>query len=660
MTTTYYARKDYTYESGDRIFTIPFSYLKESHIKIFINDEETENFSFNTSSQIAVNDELEAGDIVSVRRSTPIDARMVTFTNTSILNKDNQNISAQQTFNMVQEIYDNNTTFEIHVEGDIGDIQDEVDTANETANTALSNSQTAISTANTAEAKGDTAISTANGAVTTANQANTKSDNAVSTANSATQTANAASQLSNETKDRVDEFEVDIEEVKEAAAIINELEEAVAIAAQAAGTATAQAQTATSETEIATSKALEATTAAQTATTQAEEAKAKVGDLSNLTTTAKNTVIAAINEVNAKPSVTSLSALTDVSLTSLVDKNILSYNSTTQKWENIEQESGGVGLITGQTIFSLDPLINAGLHPLDGTELPVGGIYDDFITNYIVPLYTAHPERFKTEAEWQAIYSEKGICDYYVYTAGTSVRLPKLGNKLYDTNITDVVVVGTGMTLGLEGDNGYGGLGYYNASFSRDLLASKSAYGKDIGSDANSDAPDWTNGKSLGITTDGTKSGIIAKTSNINTEATTGYYYIVVSTVTKTDIEVDIDEIVTDLNNKVDTSSLEECIVVVEDWHQGTEGYTIWSNGRCEQWGRITAGGAVLHTINLLKIYKDSTYNVISGVITSNTGQSSNNLLAIQNLTPNSFQLYNLDGMVKTWKTVGYLAEGEY
>ena len=42
MTTTYYARKDYTYESGDRIFTIPFSYLKESHIKVFINDEETE------------------------------------------------------------------------------------------------------------------------------------------------------------------------------------------------------------------------------------------------------------------------------------------------------------------------------------------------------------------------------------------------------------------------------------------------------------------------------------------------------------------------------------------------------------------------------------------------------------------------------------------
>ena len=51
----------------------------------------------------------------------------------------------------------------------------------------------------------------------------------------------------------------------------------------------------------------------------------------------------------------------------------------------------------GETVFSLLPLTDAGLHLLDGSLLSVGGIYDTFIT-YVAALQTDYPGLFVTES----------------------------------------------------------------------------------------------------------------------------------------------------------------------------------------------------------------------------------------------------------------------
>lgn len=104
--TEYYSRVNYTYSSGSANFSIPFSYIDKEHIKVFINGEETQNYTYLTSSQIQISDTLSSGDLVSVVRTTPINERMVEFTDTSILNEDTQNLAHEQIFDVMQEVYD--------------------------------------------------------------------------------------------------------------------------------------------------------------------------------------------------------------------------------------------------------------------------------------------------------------------------------------------------------------------------------------------------------------------------------------------------------------------------------------------------------------------------------------------------------------------------
>ena len=90
----------------------------------------------------------------------------------------------------------------------------------------------------------------------------------------------------------------------------------------------------------------------------------------------------------------------------------------------------GIGNTTGylgQTVFTLDPLFEEGLHLLDGALLQGNGVYKPFIDYYIAPLYNLYPGRFISEADWQQSVTDHGVCGYYVYdTVNNTVRLPKV------------------------------------------------------------------------------------------------------------------------------------------------------------------------------------------------------------------------------------------
>lgn len=158
----------------------------------------------------------------------------------------------------------------------------------------------------------------------------------------------------------------------------------------------------------------------------------------------------------------------------------------------------------------------------------------------------------KTAEEWwQEQVTNYGVCDKFVYDIdNNTVRLPKYGSQIFTKSPSGTVpVVGTGKTLGII--NGTQTGGWQNASANNNSQFGVGKEGTDVGTAYTTTY--GTAAVTIGITTDGTKSGIVADLSNITNYPLNCYYYIVIATTTNTGIEVDIDEIATDLNGKADT-----------------------------------------------------------------------------------------------------------
>jgi len=98
--------------------------------------------------------------------------------------------------------------------------------------------------------------------------------------------------------------------------------------------------------------------------------------------------------------------------------------------------------------------------------------------------------------------------------------------------------------------------------------------------------------------------------TTIHEQAINVLYYIVIANSTKTDIEVDIDEVTTDLNGKVNKSDLQEVQCIIETYQNGTSWYRVWSDGWCEQGSYYSSGiGAdTYYSLTFLKPFKDTNY----------------------------------------------------
>lgn len=156
--TDFYSRNDVNY-NGD-VYSIPFPYIKEKEIQVFLDDTLFEDWFFLNDSQIKLRNipqEVTSNTIVSVRRITDIDKKAVTYTNNTLLNKENLNLSQDQLLFAVQEIYDNNTQFAIDIRAEVDEkvervsdaveklefLEDSVEIANEAALEATEQAQIA-------------------------------------------------------------------------------------------------------------------------------------------------------------------------------------------------------------------------------------------------------------------------------------------------------------------------------------------------------------------------------------------------------------------------------------------------------------------------------------------------------------------------------------
>lgn len=195
---TWYARNDVPYSGGEKQLSITFPYIKKEHIKVFVNDVETTEYHFLNESQIFLDCELTTGDMMSVRRNTPIDEQIVTFTDTSILNAEKQNLAQKQLFNTVQEIYDNNEVFK-----------------QDTNEILIDNKQEILNLQSEFEDEVNTKIEMVSSAAEKINQLEDAVDTAVTAANTATEQAEIVEQANINIQNVLAETEAVLQEAKD-------------------------------------------------------------------------------------------------------------------------------------------------------------------------------------------------------------------------------------------------------------------------------------------------------------------------------------------------------------------------------------------------------------------------------------------------------------
>ena len=281
----------------------------------------------------------------------------------------------------------------------------------------------------------------------------------------------------------------------------------------------------------------------------------------------------------------------------------------------------------GQIVTSSIPLVDSGLHLLDGALLYETGVYKAFV-DYIAELYNTTPTAnyFCTEEEWQADVTTYGVCGKFVINAATisstvnvggndfhltgtrrpssdityndnvyaAWYVPELSGDVYtesaNAQIGDTILVYengqfydtywgqeydvesvtvssirlpkiTGFVEGASGVATLGDLteaglpnitgGYHDARSWIEYGVTGAFTGTAIvgtgGADYYSSAPNST------IVFNASNSNPIYGNSNtVQPQSVKVLYYIVVANAIKTSIEVDIDEITTDLNGKAD------------------------------------------------------------------------------------------------------------
>lgn len=273
---------------------------------------------------------------------------------------------------------------------------------------------------------------------------------------------------------------------------------------------------------------------------------------------------------------------------------------------NAVNEIGGVTHFVarsiGEIVTSSTPLNEAGLHLLDGSVI-ANGSYAQFVS-HMASLYASNPSLFVTESEWQAAISAHGVCGKFVYdSAKKTVRLPKVTGIIEGT--TDLSALGDLIEAGLPNiTGGFNGNELWDGNFyTTGCFTQNSGVSRQTGGGGDSSQP--------GIGFDASRSNpIYGKSNTVQPQTIKVLYYIVVAQSAKTELQVNIDNIATDLNNKVSKSDLLEVQCVVETYVNGTSGYRIWSDGYCEQWIHKDNWGDI-GSFTFLKTFKDTNYIVV-------------------------------------------------
>lgn len=214
---------------------------------------------------------------------------------------------------------------------------------------------------------------------------------------------------------------------------------------------------------------------------------------------------------------------------------------------------GGTSYEIGQRVESLIPLTNAMLHPTDGALISGSGSYAEFVS-IMAQKVSTNPELFVTEAVWQQSVTDYGECGKFVYdNVANTIRLPLLNGYTKATNtageVGDLVEAASPNIKGTFQARGQSGFRPDDGDVEVPLSGAFSVTGTTSYTVANA-----TNISGKGISFDASHCSSVYKDSatTIDVQAIKVYSYIVLGTVTKTSIQIDIDNVLSDLNLKAD------------------------------------------------------------------------------------------------------------
>lgn len=105
-----YSIVDHVSNGSVKTFSIPFPYLAEEDIKVYVNNilQSSAVYTFPTSSTITLDSQPANGLVVRIQRVTRRDSLLIDFQNAALLTEKDLDTNAQQLFYLMQECIDNN------------------------------------------------------------------------------------------------------------------------------------------------------------------------------------------------------------------------------------------------------------------------------------------------------------------------------------------------------------------------------------------------------------------------------------------------------------------------------------------------------------------------------------------------------------------------
>ena len=171
----------YTGDGSATNYSFTFEYIKQADVKVTLDTVATTAYTFANATTLSFTTAPTSGAAIRIYRDTEIDTLNATFFPGSAIKAEDLNNNFTQTHFATQE-----------TDNEVITANATADTAKSTADTALANSATAITTANATTATANTALADSAAAVTTANAASATATSAASDAASALTTAGTA------------------------------------------------------------------------------------------------------------------------------------------------------------------------------------------------------------------------------------------------------------------------------------------------------------------------------------------------------------------------------------------------------------------------------------------------------------------------------------
>ena len=221
-----------------------------------------------------------------------------------------------------------------------------------------------------------------------------------------------------------------------------------------------------------------------------------------------------------------------------------------------------IGMIFPSAVIQND----AGLHLLDGAELPRDGIYAEFY-NWVDANRTRLPLADSPVEYEYNLTRYDGQCGLFLIT-DTYVRLPKITH--YIENAKDPYMLGIGHRAGIPNITGSLTLGWTDNSGGGTIIndsGSGSLYSSHKGTARWRDANDTSTTHNNTVNVDASRSSdVYGRSDTVQPKSIEYPYYIVISSILKTDIEIDINNIINDLDNKSDKNASNLSDINVTNW----------------------------------------------------------------------------------------------